>query len=741
MSSSALTADAHDAAEEESSKSVVEGHDTSCHSIDHEILDGDNGIQNGSSRQIEPDGRSLHENPNTLVASYPSASTAQEESDQFDPDAIQRGPHHVDSRLVASNSSSDLHQSKQRASLASSDVGATHVDEVAPNLNLRFFRLSSRRTRLGTSLNSDSRSYSNHPSHHSTAASDRRPMSNIMLEGTGMTASVRRANSIRRSSLSGSVFSRSMNSNGDSPASSQNNRSRRLSSFFSRQSEGNQDSNVLINATLVESMEVAEAEPVGFFQKHGKMIGSISAILVVAFITLMSLTMKGVIAPGKTLMPTSVPSSMPSMAPSFDPRPTLAIVQDRGNLRCGLHVSRSPNTFRYLLCQAIAAVVLNDHDAVDIINVTAETRFVSLNDRTSDVLAGGETYTIEREVNEATTGASFTFSTPYYYDGMAFAGNQTFVTCAEEQKRYDECSHMNICVTGKTTDYEYVVSHFTVDFFVVTTSLEESIQFYFNGKCNVVASSRLDLLNQKSNHLDLLTSSFVIGDDTFNNDPLSYVTRPDDPDWSAIVDWVVQALFYGERLSVTKNATLCETDTNSLGNDWSDLNFLNAIYCVGNYDEIYNSSELAQYTRTAINTINNGTPMIYIIPYGNLDNANDETFYAMSDTFTRVKGRNKLNCGLLVPHGHDENVTAAKGLFGMGVSYCQTLASSMLDGNLYGVNYTTFHDAERSLAALNSKDVDVLFGVTADMARNFGNGVLSGVSFSTPYFYGNQTDK
>jgi general L-amino acid transport system substrate-binding protein len=728
MSASDLTAAPRAAADEETSCNAVEGRVTGCHSSD------DNSARSESRHQNESNERSLHENPSPLVASYPSASTAQE-SDQFDPDAIQRRPP-ADSRLLASNSSSDLHLSKQRASLASSDVGANYVDEVAPNLNLRFFRLSSRRTRLGTSLNStDNRSNSNHPSYHSMAASERRPMSNVVLEGTEMTASVRRANSIHRSSLS------SMNSIEDGPASSQNNRSRRLSSFFSRQSDTNQDSNFLINATLVESMEVAEAEPVGFFQKHGKMIGSISAILVVAFITLMSLTMKGVIAPGRTPMPTAVPSSMPSMAPSFDPRPTLAIVQDRGNLRCGLHESRSRGTFRYQLCQAIAAVVLNNVDAVDITNVTAETRFVSLNDRTSDVLAGGETYTIEREVNESTTGASFTFSTPYYYDGMAFAGNETFVTCAEEIKRYDECSHMVICVTATTTDYGYVAGHFTLDFFVVTTGLEESIQLYFNGTCNVVASSRFDLLNYKSNHLDVLTSSFVIGVDTFNNDPLSYVTRPDDPEWSAIVDWVVQALFYGERQGITKNATLCETNTNDLSYEWSDLNFLNAIYCVGSYDEIYNSSELAQYTRTAINTINNGTPMLYIIPYGNLDNANDELFYEMSETFARVKSRNKLNCGLLIPDGYDGNVSVADGLVGMGVSYCQTLASSMLDGNLYGVNYTRFQYAEMSLAALNNKDVDVLLGVTADMARNFGNGSLDGVVFSTAYYYGNQTGK
>lgn len=202
-------------------------------------------------------------------------------------------------------------------------------------------------------------------------------------------------------------------------------------------------------------------------------------------------------------------------------------------------------------------------------------------------------------MSDVTTGAMFTFSAPYYYDGegcmqlyidlllhqlrlfvyagMAFAGNQTFVACAEEQKRYDECAEMSICVTGSTTDYRYVASHFTVDFFVVTSSLEESTQQYLNGTCNVIASSRLDLLNHKRNNLKTL-AAFVISDETFNNDPLSYVTRPEDFEWSNVANWVVQALFYGERQGITKNESLCESGAD-LGSDWSQLNFLNAVYC------------------------------------------------------------------------------------------------------------------------------------------------------------------
>lgn len=389
---------------------------------------------------------------------------------------------------------------------------------------------------------------------------------------------------------------------------------------------------------------------------------------------------------------------------------------------------------------------------------------MALNDRIVDVLSGGETYTIEREVNEV-TGASFTFSAPYYYDGMAFAGNETFVTCAEENKRYDECSQMVICVTGTTTDYFYVASHYTIEFFVVTSSLEQSIQLYFNGTCNTVASSRLDLLNHKQNHL-ASSVFFVIGNNTYNNDPLSFVTRENDYEWSSVINWVLQALFFGERTGVIKNESLCEIDS-KLSTVGSKLSFLNAVHCgaylqfsslcilshlkytldliiilsaasVGNYGQIYGSSQLAEYARTEINTINKGSPMLYVIPFGNLDNSNDKLFSEMSQTFDRIDNDNQLSCGLLIDDGYNynEGLSASNGLFGMGVSYCQTLASSMLDGNLYGVKYSTFQDAQTSIASLNNQSIDVLLGLTADMNRNFGP---DGAVFSTPYYYGNQT--
>ncbi|KAL7517166.1 hypothetical protein ACHAWX_002114 [Stephanocyclus meneghinianus] len=680
-----------------------------------------------SSTTTPPDTEELTEDATSINAGLVNTCDESGACDRDESLAISSSPR--DSAVEASNNSTDRRWSKQPAALNSSEIGASQVDERAPNINIRFFRLSSRRTSFRESLNDES---NNNSDSVRTGNSPIIPASNNAVQDQEMTASVQLVTSVLASSLSGSGLSRSSVLQDDS-----------LSNQSRRSSHARDNSNPLIDATLVvenEPIEIVVAQPEGFFHRHGKIIALVSSVVIVVFVTFMTLTLTEVIALRSTPQPLPMPSSAPSLAPSYDPRPTLEIVKERGKVRCGMHVSQANGTFRYRLCQAVAAIALNSPNKVEVINVTAETRFVTLNDRNADLLVSGDTYTIEREANEATTGSQFTFSTPYYYDGMLFAGNSTFVTCAEEHKQYHECARLVICVTQFTTEYIYVTSHYTADFSVITAGLGESIELFYMDICNVVASGRLDLINKKK--AGLIDSTFVFGKKVFTNDPLAFVTRSDDPEWSSVVNWATQALFFGERKGITKNSSLCQRSASIVNMKGSKLNYLNAVYCVGNYAELYNGSELAVSDRTAINTINNGTAMLYAIPYGNLGNENRRMFDSLSKTYASIKRRDSLNCGLLVQDGYFEgSITASRRLSGMGVSFCQTLASSMLHGNVYAVNFTSFQSVEISLEALNNQKVDVLVGVSADMSRNFGNRDLEGVAFSTPYFYGNQTGK
>ena len=104
-------------------------------------------------------------------------------------------------------------------------------------------------------------------------------------------------------------------------------------------------------------------------------------------------------------------------------------------------------------------------------------------------------------------------------------------------------------------------------------------------------------------------SGYEIGSKIFTKDPLAIMTRKGDRQWSVIMDLVLQALFYGEKYGLQKSNGLgrsdgeCTKKTDDSPPTGQD--FLNAIYCVGNYKEIFDRNLKNSGPRTEINKINN----------------------------------------------------------------------------------------------------------------------------------------
>ena len=98
------------------------------------------------------------------------------------------------------------------------------------------------------------------------------------------------------------------------------------------------------------------------------------------------------------------PSDMPSSMPSFDTRSTLAIVQDRDVLNCGVEDTVEGGAVQFGaytgdLCRQVAAVVLGDPDKVNFVKVGAD-RFELLQGREVDLLISGEESTMAKSVRE-----------------------------------------------------------------------------------------------------------------------------------------------------------------------------------------------------------------------------------------------------------------------------------------------------------------------------------------------------
>ena len=344
-------------------------------------------------------------------------------------------------------------------------------------------------------------------------------------------------------------------------------------------------------------------------------------------------------------------------------------------------------------------------------------------------------------LSKKTTGVGFTFSSPYYYDGLTYFGNETFVRCAQEHRRYGDCSSLNICVVKESTSNAFVEFYFPSDFFTVVPTLEERTKLLLDGTCNVIASDKSILLNIASGD-EFKNSKFVVGEELMTKEPLAFVTRKDDREFSDVINWILHALFYGEEQGLSKNSSLCQNYTTPQMTIM-DLNFLNSVFCVGNYgDIVFDGSEVNR----GMNQINNGNSgMIYAIPFGELENADadDESHEFQKETLLDdVRDDGLLKCGVNVPEGFTGNVTDSDKLVGMSVHYCRTLAAALFNGDWEAVHFVTFSEnVDDSYAALDNGTIDVISGARIEKKYDFESTSLGGFQYSTPFYYGNETGR
>jgi hypothetical protein len=92
-----------------------------------------------------------------------------------------------------------------------------------------------------------------------------------------------------------------------------------------------------------------------------------------------------------------------------------------------------------------------------------------------------------------------------------------------------------------------------------------------------------------------------MGDRMFSREPLALVTNDDDPEWSALVNTVVNIFFYAEAVGATSNNTDALLDTNSS----DDLMVIVAavVSQLGNYGEQYVKHLEAVVPRGGLNSL------------------------------------------------------------------------------------------------------------------------------------------
>ncbi|MXW23932.1 MAG: transporter substrate-binding domain-containing protein, partial [Chloroflexi bacterium] len=179
---------------------------------------------------------------------------------------------------------------------------------------------------------------------------------------------------------------------------------------------------------------------------------------------------------------------------------TLSIINDRGELKCGVKQTQPLFGFREAdgtvtgfdieFCKAIAAAVLGDANSVEYIDASdASTRFELLNDGEIDVLIRTTTITASRDRELGVDFAQTTF-----YTGQGFA--------VRKDSGYDTTSDMGdatICVQTGTTTEQNVADHFTdigLTYDPKGGLSADVADAFFSGRCDVLTADASDLASR-----------------------------------------------------------------------------------------------------------------------------------------------------------------------------------------------------------------------------------------------------
>ena len=290
-------------------------------------------------------------------------------------------------------------------------------------------------------------------------------------------------------------------------------------------------------------------------------------------------------------------------APDFA-SPTLATIQRRGRLNCGVHEGRvgfaytdnrgAWRGFDADFCRALAAAVLGDANAVRFVPLTSSQRFEALRNGRIDVLWRATSWTLTREATEGVR-----FAGVNYYDGQGFLVRRSLDLASAA-----ELGGARVCVQRDSTSELNVADWFRrrgLDYTPVVAANEEAARAAysredcdaFSADVSALAAARTTLANPEQH---------TLLPDVISKEPLGPAVKRGDEAWTSIVRWTFNALVLAEELGVTRaNADQLADDSPDpqirrllgaegavgpmlgLRKDWAK----SAIKAEGNYGEIF----------------------------------------------------------------------------------------------------------------------------------------------------------
>lgn len=303
-----------------------------------------------------------------------------------------------------------------------------------------------------------------------------------------------------------------------------------------------------------------------------------------------------------------------------DALPGFAVLNDAGE-----HVG-----FDSDFCRVIAAAVLGDATAVEMIDLETADRFTALQSGAIDVLVRNTTWTATRDGSE---GANFLQPTFYDGQGMMVTSNSG----------YDKISEMDgaiICVAkGTTTEGNAALESSRLGLDWEIRSFDETdliLEAFLAGQCDGWSSDVSQLTGLRSAYPNG-SEALTILPEVFSKEPLAPAVLDGDTAWAQAVNWAILATIQAEEFGITSANVDSIRDTTT---DVGILRFLGAevpgsdgaavldpnlslptdfayqvVKQVGNYGEIFARHLTPLGLDRGLNSLWNDGGILYAPPY------------------------------------------------------------------------------------------------------------------------------
>jgi len=312
---------------------------------------------------------------------------------------------------------------------------------------------------------------------------------------------------------------------------------------------------------------------------------------------------------------------------------------------------------------------------------------------------------------------------------VIYLGLETYVKCANDQKRYDECQDLAICAVDTPEIRSLITSFFPASFITFGTfpEMESSLKNETAG-CNVLVSDTYRIYGSNAGlQDDINNGKYVISDYHISRNLLSSVVRwgdnnADDGVWYDIVEASKHSVLRATQIGISRDESRCPMNSKSTENE---VSFFNAPYCLGTSMEAF-QNHLGSMVLSWGNTT--FFPSIDAPNFGSLE-CDDCDDVLKDGRLKQIRERGFIKCAVYLDPARNLTMTSLPTL--VSAQFCKIMGVVIFQGKSDATNITYIDEMDYSAFP---KEYDIVAGASWEARVGFNTDNLGTMSMSLPYY-------